>query len=90
MFSLLQILSNSLESSNKIENIINKYKLNTLVGSDVLFAIFILYDTFGNRIFYSIMNQYTPVRKCKYDELNGRVEESVYDEIIDYAWTDFL
>lgn len=46
-----------------------------------------LYDTFGNRIFYSIMNQYTPVRKCKYDELNGRVEESVYDEIIDYAWT---
>lgn len=46
-----------------------------------------LYDTFGNRIFYSIMNQYTPVRRCKYDELNERVEERVYDEIIDYAWT---
>ena len=55
MFSLLQILSNSLESSNKIENIINKYKLNTLVGSDVLFAIFILYDTLGitGLIFYN-------------------------------------
>ena len=26
-------------------------------------------------------------RRCKYDELNERVEESVYDEIIDYAWT---
>ena len=33
------------------------------------------------------MNQYTPVRRCKYDELNERVEECVYDEIIDYAWT---
>ena len=32
------------------------------------------------------MNQYTPVRKCKYDELNNRVEEGIYDDIIDYAW----
>lgn len=32
------------------------------------------------------MNQYTPVRKCKYDELNKRVASDVYDEIIDYAY----
>ena len=32
------------------------------------------------------MNQYTPVRKCKYDELNKRVDDSIYDEVIEYAW----
>ena len=45
-----------------------------------------LYDEYGNRIFYSIMNQYTPVRMCKYQELNKRVSSQVYDEVIDYAW----
>jgi putative pyruvate formate lyase activating enzyme len=32
------------------------------------------------------MNQYTPVRKCKFAELNKRVDDSVYDEVIEYAW----
>ena len=32
------------------------------------------------------MNQYTPVRVCKYDELNEKVDDKVYEEIIDYAW----
>lgn len=45
-----------------------------------------LYDNYKNKIFYSIMNQYTPVRACKYQELNSRVEDTVYDEVIDYAW----
>jgi putative pyruvate formate lyase activating enzyme len=45
-----------------------------------------LYDTYKNKIYISIMNQYTPVRKCKYSELNRVVDDKVYDEIIDYAW----
>lgn len=45
-----------------------------------------LYDTYGNNIYVSIMNQYTPVRKCKYTELNSKVSNKVYNEIIDYAW----
>ena len=32
------------------------------------------------------MNQYTPVRVYKYDELNKKVNEDIYNEIIDYAW----
>ena len=32
------------------------------------------------------MNQYTPVRRCKYLELNNTVSEEEYDEIIDYAY----
>ena len=45
-----------------------------------------LYQTYGDKIYISIMNQYTPVRKCKYRELNETVDDKTYDEIIDYAW----
>ena len=45
-----------------------------------------LYDTYKDNIFISIMNQYTPIRKLKYNELNKKIEEKKYNEIIDYAW----
>lgn len=45
-----------------------------------------LYDNYGNKIFISIMNQYTPIRKCKYNELNRVVDNKVYDDVIEYAW----
>ena len=45
-----------------------------------------LYDKYGDKIYMSIMNQYTPVRKCKYKELNRRVYQSEYDEVIDFAY----
>ena len=32
------------------------------------------------------MNQYTPVRKCKYAELNQVVDDKIYDDVINYAW----
>ena len=32
------------------------------------------------------MNQYTPVRKLQFEELNRVVGQEKYDEIIDYAW----
>ena len=31
------------------------------------------------------MNQYTPVRKTEYDNLNRTVSEDEYNELIDYA-----
>ena len=49
-------------------------------------AINIVRELYGNQIFISIMNQYTPIRECKYSELNSKVDDSVYDDIIDYAW----
>lgn len=45
-----------------------------------------LYDKYGKNIYLSIMNQYTPVRRCKYLELNDRVSEKEYDNVIDYAY----
>ena len=44
-----------------------------------------LYKTFGDSIIISIMNQYTPVNKCKYDNLNRKVSDEEYNEVIDFA-----
>jgi len=45
-----------------------------------------LYETYKDNIYISIMNQYTPIRKLKYEHLNNTVSPKEYDEIIDYAW----
>lgn len=46
-----------------------------------------LYKTYGDDIYISIMNQYTPINKCKYDNLNRKVTDLEYDEVIDFAVT---
>ena len=45
-----------------------------------------LYETYGNSIYISIMNQYTPLpHVAKYPELNRKVSEEEYEELVDYA-----
>ncbi len=45
-----------------------------------------LYRTYGDRIYLSIMNQFTPLSPlAAYPELNRRVTEEEYDELVDYA-----
>ena len=45
-----------------------------------------LYKKYGNGIFMSIMNQYTPLEYVKdYPEINRKLTEKEYDEIIDFA-----
>ena len=44
-----------------------------------------LYKTYGDDIFISIMNQYTPVNTCIYNNLNRKLTESEYNEVIKYA-----
>ena len=45
-----------------------------------------LYNKYHDNIFISIMNQYTPVRHFdNYTNLNRKVTDEEYDEIIDYA-----
>jgi len=45
-----------------------------------------LYETYGDRIFISIMNQYTPIKKnMVYPELKRRITEEEYEELVDYA-----
>jgi putative pyruvate formate lyase activating enzyme len=45
-----------------------------------------LYETFGNRVFFSIMSQYTPVNPPEdYPELKRRVTEEEYEALLDFA-----
>ena len=45
-----------------------------------------LYETYGDKIFISIMSQYTPVGSLeKFPELMNKVIEKDYDELVDYA-----
>ncbi|HHW30084.1 MAG TPA: radical SAM protein [Clostridiaceae bacterium] len=45
-----------------------------------------LYETYGDMIFVSIMNQYTPITKNMiYPELNRKITEEEYDELVDFA-----
>lgn len=45
-----------------------------------------LYEAYGDNIFISIMNQYTPMEnKKRYPELNRKLSEAEYEELVDYA-----
>ncbi len=45
-----------------------------------------IFDNYGNSVFMSIMNQYTPIEKLKlFPEISRRVTEEEYDSVIDYA-----
>lgn len=45
-----------------------------------------LYDTYGNQIYISIMNQYTPLKQVeKYPELNRKITRREYEKVLDYA-----
>ena len=45
-----------------------------------------LYETYGDAVFISIMNQYTPLpHVMHYPELNMGITEEEYEEIVDYA-----
>lgn len=44
-----------------------------------------LYQTFHDHIYISIMNQYTPMPQSQYPELNRKVTEEEYTEVVDYA-----
>jgi putative pyruvate formate lyase activating enzyme len=45
-----------------------------------------LYDSYGDTIYISIMNQYTPLpRMTAYPLINRRVSDEEYEELVDYA-----
>lgn len=45
-----------------------------------------LYNTYNDNIYISIMNQYTPIKKLEYEELNHKINEDIYNEVINYAY----
>lgn len=56
--------------------------------SDAKKIVKYLHETYGNRIFMSLMNQYTPLESLdreRFPELGRRVSERAYDKLVDYA-----
>ena len=71
---------------NMISGVLIRHLLIPGMEEDSKKILKYLYDSYGDKIYISIMNQYTPVRKCKYEELNVKVANDVYEDVIDYAW----
>ena len=71
---------------NMISGVLIRHLLIPGMEDDSKKILKYLYDSYGDKIYISIMNQYTPVRKCKYEELNVKVANDVYEDVIDYAW----
>ena len=46
-----------------------------------------LYQTYHDDIYISIMNQYTPIQKCSYDNLNRKLTDEEYEDVVNYALT---
>ena len=45
-----------------------------------------VYQTYGNKVYLSLMNQYTPLEQVKHiPELNRKVTEEEYETLVDYA-----
>ena len=45
-----------------------------------------LYQTYGDNVFISIMNQYTPLKQVEnIEKLNRRITEKEYDKLVDFA-----
>lgn len=45
-----------------------------------------LYETYGNQIFVSLMNQYTPLpHVAEYPEIDRKLKKFEYDRLVDYA-----
>ena len=71
---------------NIVKGVIVRHLLLPNMEDDSKKIIKYLYDNYKDNIFISIMNQYTPIRECKYSELNRKVDDNVYNSVIDYAW----
>ena len=69
------------------KGIIVRHLLLPTLKEDSKEIIKYLYDTYHDNIYLSIMNQYTVMKKFKYQELNQKVKEKDYNEIIDYAFS---
>ena len=74
------------DNGNIISGVIVRHLLIPNMEDDSKKLLEYLYKQYEDKIFISIMNQYTPVRKCEYDELNKKISNEVYDEVINYAW----
>ena len=73
------------ENGNIIKGVIVRHLMLPNHLNDSKRIIKYLYETYKDNIYLSIMNQYTILKKLKYEELNHKVSKKDYNELIDYA-----
>lgn len=56
-------------------------------GRDAKEIINYLYYTYHDDIYISIMNQYTPIMDCAYKNLNRKLSEEEYEDVVNFALT---
>ena len=54
-------------------------------SSDSKKVIKSLFEKFGDSVYISIMNQYTPMGECEFAELNKKLTDEEYEKIVDFA-----
>lgn len=78
-----------LESENNLmtRGIIVRHLVLPGAISDAKEIVRYLYQTYRDRIYLSILNQYTPIAKNlgAFPELNRTITQTEYDEVVDYA-----
>lgn len=82
-----QSYSNNSEDGIITKGVIVRHLLLPGLLKDSKKLVKYLYETYGDNIYISLMNQYTPMPGIeeKYPELGRKVTEKEYDELVDYA-----
>lgn len=79
--------NNNVEEGIMTKGVIVRHLLLPELLEDSKKLVKYLYETYGDNIYISLMNQYTPMSGIeeKYPELGRKVTEKEYDELVDYA-----
>ena len=79
--------NNNVEEGIMTKGVIVRHLLLPELLEDSKKLVKYLYETYGDNIYISLMNQYTPMSGIeeKYPELGRKVTENEYDELVDYA-----
>ena len=73
------------KSGNIIKGVIVRHLMLPTLIDDSKKIIKYLYETYQDNIYISIMNQYTVMKQLPYKELNHKVKEKDYNNLIEYA-----
>lgn len=74
------------EDSLMLKGVIVRHLLLPGCEADSRYLLRYLHRTYGNRIYISIMNQYTPLPQvASFPELNQKITDEEYEAMVDYA-----
>ena len=78
--------NNRIEESIMTKGVIVRHLMLPGEFGDSKNIVTYLYQTYGDNVFISIMNQYTPLKQVEnIEKLNRRITEKEYDKLVDFA-----